>query len=150
MDDGLRTGTALVLTRLHVLVRGAVLRVRGQVPLEEQPHRIALNSEQWLDRDEDVPKLQARHDHLVFGVHARPPLALRPRSSHLPRHVLSKHVLEIVKLHVRTFDDRPSQPPSWSRQGFRHGRVATSSSLHPDFHSRLHPLESSSNHSVFT
>mmetsp|Transcript_30510 Transcript_30510/g.65297 ORF Transcript_30510/g.65297 Transcript_30510/m.65297 type:complete len:563 (-) Transcript_30510:97-1785(-) len=53
---------------LEPRVEGGVLGVRGEVPLEEQPHGVALHPQQGLHADPDVAELEAADDvHALAG-----------------------------------------------------------------------------------
>ena len=57
---------------LKPLVIGGVLRMRREISLEEQTHRITLDAERWLNSYEDVSQLESGDDAPLTGAVARP------------------------------------------------------------------------------
>lgn len=58
------------------LVERSVLRVRRQVPLEHEPHRVSLESEQRLDPQEHVAQLQTSNDEVTLTARAHTSITL--------------------------------------------------------------------------
>lgn len=72
--------SAKALLSLNPLVERRILRVRREIPLEHQPHRVALEPQQRLHPDEHIAELEACHHHvsIAAGAHASVPVRSVP------------------------------------------------------------------------